>query len=160
MCCGILFGCCVWKNIVIDESFDVGRYMVLFGTLGPFVFVGVFFFFLGGFLLDYRKVAVWNFCHHSFFLFIWQFWALLFCLVWFFLFFSDLARFIVFRCGALFVSIFGVAIRDLGCFTWVHGRECTYKFGVPSWGPCSNTLHLLCFRRVCFFCNALFFLLV
>ena len=24
---------------------------------------------------------------------------------------------------------------------WVHGR-CTCKFGVYSWGPCSNTLHL------------------
>ena len=46
----------MWKILFSYESFDVGWYMVLFGTLGPFVPVGGFFF--GGFLLDYRKVAV------------------------------------------------------------------------------------------------------
>ena len=39
---------CVWKKIVIIESFDVGWYMALFGTLGLFVSVGGVFF-LGGF---------------------------------------------------------------------------------------------------------------
>ena len=49
--------------------------------------------------------------------------AYLFFLYLFFFFFLRLRGFYVIFCN------------------WVHGR-CTCKFGVYSWGPCSNTLHL------------------
>ena len=78
----ILFGCCVWKNIVIDESFDVGWYMVLFGTLGPFVPVGGFFF--GRFLLDYLFVKSQSEILSSFFFVYLTILSSLFFLVWFY----------------------------------------------------------------------------